>query len=89
MLVALLYLYYVTGTFAIESMQSAPLSLLEQQLIFLAFLMAFAVKVPMWPVHTMWALFAGVGCPCGGTNWRICGFGCYHVEDGRVWFLTF
>ena len=34
MLVALLYLYFVTGTFAIESMQSTPLSLLEQQLLF-------------------------------------------------------
>ena len=66
MLVALLYLYYVTGTFAIESMQSAPLNLLEQQLLFLAFLMAFAVKVPMWPVHT-WLPDAHVEAPTGGS----------------------
>ena len=66
MLVALLYLYFVTGTFAIESMQSTPLSLLEQQLLFLAFLMAFAVKVPMWPVHT-WLPDAHVEAPTGGS----------------------
>jgi len=66
MLVALLYLYYVTGTFAIESMQSASLNLLEQQLLFLAFLMAFAVKVPMWPVHT-WLPDAHVEAPTGGS----------------------
>ena len=52
MLVALLYLYGETGVFSIESMHNAQLDMIEQKLIFLAFLLAFAVKVPMWPVHT-------------------------------------
>jgi NADH-quinone oxidoreductase subunit M len=43
-----------------------PLSLLEQQLIFIAFLLAFAVKVPMWPVHT-WLPDAHVEAPTGGS----------------------
>ena len=43
-----------------------PLSLFEQQLIFIAFLLAFAVKVPMWPVHT-WLPDAHVEAPTGGS----------------------
>ena len=66
MLVALLYLYFVTGSFSIEAMHLAPLDLLEQQLLFLAFLFAFAVKVPMWPVHT-WLPDAHVEAPTGGS----------------------
>ena len=45
---------------------AAPLSLLEQQLIFIALLLAFAVKVPMWPVHT-WLPDAHVEAPTGGS----------------------
>ena len=66
MLVALLYLYFVTGSFSIEDMHVAPLGLPEQQLLFLAFLFAFAVKVPMWPVHT-WLPDAHVEAPTGGS----------------------
>jgi len=47
-------------------MQQLPLNLHEQTLIFLAFLMAFAVKVPMWPVHT-WLPDAHVEAPTGGS----------------------
>jgi NADH-quinone oxidoreductase subunit M len=43
-----------------------PLSMTEQQLIFIAFLLAFAVKVPMWPVHT-WLPDAHVEAPTGGS----------------------
>ena len=43
-----------------------PLTLKEQQLIFIAFLLAFAVKVPMWPVHT-WLPDAHVEAPTGGS----------------------
>ena len=52
MLVALIYLYLQAGDYTISAFQSLPLALIDQRWIFLAFLVAFAVKVPMWPVHT-------------------------------------
>ena len=66
MLVALLYLYAKCHSFAIPAMHAVPLSLAEQQWIFIAFLLAFAVKVPMWPVHT-WLPDAHVEAPTGGS----------------------
>ncbi len=67
MLVALIYLYIVSGgSFDIVTWQQLPLSLLEQKLLFFAFLIAFAVKVPMWPVHT-WLPDAHVEAPTGGS----------------------
>ena len=66
MLVALIYMYYKGGSFAILDMHALTLTLNEQILIFLAFLMAFAVKVPMWPVHT-WLPDAHVEAPTGGS----------------------
>lgn len=66
MLVALIYMYYKGGSFAILDMHALSLTLNEQILIFLAFLMAFAVKVPMWPVHT-WLPDAHVEAPTGGS----------------------
>jgi len=66
MLVAFIYLYNKTGNFNFFSFMELPLSLLEQQLIFFAFLLAFAVKVPMWPVHT-WLPDAHVEAPTGGS----------------------
>jgi NADH-quinone oxidoreductase subunit M len=66
MLVALIYLYLKTGDYAIAAMQRLPLTLLEQRWIFMAFLIAFAVKVPMWPVHT-WLPDAHVEAPTGGS----------------------
>lgn len=65
-LVALIYLQSKSGTFEIAAWHKLPLSLNEQILIFLAFLMAFAVKVPMWPVHT-WLPDAHVEAPTGGS----------------------
>jgi NADH-quinone oxidoreductase subunit M len=66
-LVALIYLFYKSeGSFQIADFHVLPLSLHEQILIFLAFLMAFAVKVPMWPVHT-WLPDAHVEAPTGGS----------------------
>ncbi|HEX5635880.1 MAG TPA: NADH-quinone oxidoreductase subunit M, partial [Gammaproteobacteria bacterium] len=62
MLVALIYMYYQSGSFAILDMHVLKLDLHEQLLIFVAFLMAFAVKVPMWPVHT-WLPDAHVEAP--------------------------
>jgi NADH-quinone oxidoreductase subunit M len=66
MLVALIYLYDKTGDYSIAAMQRLPLTLVEQRWIFLAFLLAFAVKVPMWPVHT-WLPDAHVEAPTGGS----------------------
>ena len=66
MLVALIYMYIKGGSFAILDMHALPLTLNEQILIFLAFLAAFAVKVPMWPVHT-WLPDAHVEAPTGGS----------------------
>jgi NADH-quinone oxidoreductase subunit M len=66
MLVALIYLYLQGGSYAIADLHAMPLTLREQTLIFVAFLFAFAVKVPMWPVHT-WLPDAHVEAPTGGS----------------------
>ena len=67
MLVALIYLYYKSGgSFDILVWHRLPLSLHAQALIFFAFFFAFAVKVPMWPVHT-WLPDAHVEAPTGGS----------------------
>ena len=66
LLVALVYLYLQAGTFEIAQLQGTLLSAREQYLIFLAFLIAFAVKIPMWPVHT-WLPDAHVEAPTGGS----------------------
>jgi len=66
MLVALIYMYTQSGSFSILDFHVLKLGLTEQLLIFLAFLLAFAVKVPMWPVHT-WLPDAHVEAPTGGS----------------------
>ena len=66
MLVALLYLYGQTGSFEILEMHAVELGMTAQILLFLGFLLAFAVKVPMWPVHT-WLPDAHVEAPTGGS----------------------
>ncbi len=66
MLVAFIYLYYQAGSFDIPAFHNLKLGLTEQILIFLAFLAAFSVKVPMWPVHT-WLPDAHVEAPTGGS----------------------
>ncbi len=66
MLVALIYMYLKSGTYELAVLQGMPLSLTEQTFIFLAFFTAFAVKVPMWPVHT-WLPDAHVEAPTGGS----------------------
>ncbi len=66
MLVALLYLYSQAGSFNILDLHMLPLSLGVQKLIFIAFFLAFAVKIPMWPVHT-WLPDAHVEAPTGGS----------------------
>jgi len=66
MLVALIYMYLKAGSYELAVFQRMPLTLTEQTFIFLAFLSAFAVKVPMWPVHT-WLPDAHVEAPTGGS----------------------
>jgi len=66
MLVALIYMYLKSGSYELAVFQHMPLTLHEQTFIFLAFFAAFAVKVPMWPVHT-WLPDAHVEAPTGGS----------------------
>ena len=66
MFVAFLYLYSKAGSFEILDFHQLPLSLDVQKLLFVAFLLAFSVKVPMWPVHT-WLPDAHVEAPTGGS----------------------
>ena len=67
MLVALVYLYYASdGRFGIFDWHQVQIGMTAQILLFLAFFAAFAVKVPMWPVHT-WLPDAHVEAPTGGS----------------------
>jgi NADH-quinone oxidoreductase subunit M len=66
LLVSFIYLYVQSGDFSFFSFMDVPLTLAEQQFLFIAFLLAFAVKVPMWPVHT-WLPDAHVEAPTGGS----------------------
>ena len=66
-LVALIYLYQESGgRFGFADFYQTPLPMFTQVLVFIAFFMAFAVKVPMWPVHT-WLPDAHVEAPTGGS----------------------
>jgi NADH-quinone oxidoreductase subunit M len=67
MLVALIYLYTASdGSFDLLAWHKLPLGDTAQTLLFFAFLAAFAVKVPMWPVHT-WLPDVHVEAPTGGS----------------------
>jgi NADH-quinone oxidoreductase subunit M len=66
MLVALIYMVLKTGDFSIAALHDLPLTATEQMWIFFAFLAAFAVKIPMVPVHT-WLPDAHVEAPTGGS----------------------
>lgn len=66
MLVAFIYLYHQTGSFALTDYYALPINMNAQIWIFIAFFMAFAVKIPMWPVHT-WLPDAHVEAPTGGS----------------------
>ncbi|MHA6203234.1 NADH-quinone oxidoreductase subunit M [Dyella soli] len=66
MLVGLIYLYLQAGSFDLATLAALPLTMKEQSWLFFAFLIAFAVKVPMVPVHT-WLPDAHVEAPTGGS----------------------
>lgn len=66
LLAAFLYMGFILGNFNIEALYSVKLSLTAQTLIFFAFFMAFAIKIPMFPVHT-WLPDAHTEAPAGGS----------------------
>ena len=67
MLVAFIYLYFQSGgSFEILDFHKVAIGMTAQELLFIAFFFAFAVKVPMWPVHT-WLPDAHVEAPTGGS----------------------
>jgi NADH-quinone oxidoreductase subunit M len=66
MLIGLIYLYLKAGTFQLSELAMVPLDRTEQMWLFFAFLAAFAVKVPMFPVHT-WLPDAHVEAPTAGS----------------------
>ncbi len=66
MLIGLIYLYIQSGSWSILDWHQFPLSLSVQKWLFLGFLAAFSVKIPMWPVHT-WLPDAHVEAPTGGS----------------------
>jgi len=66
MLIALIYMYVQSGSYDIAAFHELPLTMGEQYWIFLAFFAAFAVKIPMFPVHT-WLPDAHVEAPTGGS----------------------
>ncbi len=66
MLVALIYMGSKTDSFAIQALHDLPLGSTAQTVIFFAFFIAFAVKIPMWPVHT-WLPDAHVEAPTAGS----------------------
>jgi len=66
MLIAFLYLGWKAGTFDLLTLYDLPINMLPQILIFIAFFLGFAVKIPMWPVHT-WLPDAHTEAPAGGS----------------------
>lgn len=66
MLAAFLYLGYITSSFNIETLYAANLTMYAQTLVFIAFFFGFAIKIPMFPVHT-WLPDAHTEAPAGGS----------------------
>ncbi len=66
MLASFLYLGYLAGTFNIETLYAVKLGMTAQTLIFVAFFFGFAIKIPMFPVHT-WLPDAHTEAPAGGS----------------------
>ena len=66
MLASFLYMGYLAGTFSIEAFYALKLSMSAQTLIFIAFFLGFAIKIPMFPVHT-WLPDAHTEAPAGGS----------------------
>lgn len=83
-LIGLLYLHSQAGTFDMAALADYQLSMTEQTWLFFAFLIAFAIKVPMVPVHT-WLPDAHVEAPTGGSVW----LAAVMLKVGTYGFLRF
>ncbi len=66
MLISILYLAHLSGSFAIKDFYSINLNFQEEVLILFAFLVGFGIKIPIWPVHT-WLPDAHVEAPTSGS----------------------
>ncbi len=66
MLVAIIYIYWITGTTDVEKLYDIGIEAKYQKILWLAFFSSFAVKTPMWPVHT-WLPDAHVEAPTAGS----------------------
>lgn len=66
MLASFLYMGYIAGSFKIETFYAIKLGMTAQTLIFIAFFLGFAIKIPMFPVHT-WLPDAHTEAPAGGS----------------------
>ena len=66
MLVAIIYIYWITGTTDVEKLYQIGIDAKYQKILWLAFFSSFAVKTPMWPVHT-WLPDAHVEAPTAGS----------------------
>ncbi|HET7300677.1 MAG TPA: NADH-quinone oxidoreductase subunit M [Oleiagrimonas sp.] len=83
-LIGLLYLHHKAGSFDMATLAALPLTMTEQSWLFFAFLVAFAIKVPMVPVHT-WLPDAHVEAPTGGSVW----LAAVMLKVGTYGFLRF
>ncbi|HET7663759.1 MAG TPA: NADH-quinone oxidoreductase subunit M [Rhodanobacteraceae bacterium] len=83
-LIGLLYLHHKAGSFDMATLAALPLTMTEQSWLFFAFLIAFAIKVPMVPVHT-WLPDAHVEAPTGGSVW----LAAVMLKVGTYGFLRF
>ncbi len=66
MLVAIIYIYWISGTTDVEKLYEIGIDAKYQKILWLAFFSSFAVKTPMWPVHT-WLPDAHVEAPTAGS----------------------
>ena len=81
MLAAIIVIYWITGTTDITQIYEIKIPKEYQNLLWLAFLSSFAVKMPMWPVHT-WLPDAHVEAPTAGSVILAA-----ILKNGRLWFF--
>ena len=82
MLVAIIVIYWITGTTDITQIYEIKIPKEYQNILWLAFFSSFAVKMPMWPVHT-WLPDAHVEAPTAGSVISCCNL----IKNGWIWFF--